>query len=91
MQPTVYDEGLYDLWVVLLDMRFWLIVVWLMQVIPIWVLHRRVGKSGFWTLLFFIPLAGTLIVLWFLAFSRWPREGSWLERRKLSLEAEQKP
>jgi hypothetical protein len=39
--------------------------------IPSWILFGRVGHSRWWTLLSIIPL-GMMVVLWLLAFRRWP-------------------
>ena len=40
-------------------------------IVPIWVMLGRTGKSRLWVLLTFVPF-GAFIVLWVLAFSRWP-------------------
>lgn len=42
-----------------------------------WVIVRRTGKRGAWSLLLLIPYLGVLILLLMLAFGKWPV----LERR----------
>ncbi|MDE2227434.1 MAG: hypothetical protein KGL11_00145 [Alphaproteobacteria bacterium] len=39
--------------------------------IPIVKILRQAGYSGWWTILWFVPLVN-LVVLWVFAFSRWP-------------------
>lgn len=58
-----------------LSIWHWLILlVYLFLVcFPIARILRRVGLSGWWSLLAVIPLVN-LIALWGLAFSRWPRQ-----------------
>lgn len=43
--------------------------------IPSWRLFKRTGMSPAWTLLSLIPL-GMIIVLWIVAFRRWPERGT---------------
>ncbi len=60
----------------------WLIVVvWLVAVgWPTARILKRIGFSGWWVILAFIPLAN-IIGLWVLALTRWPRDqGKALER-----------
>ena len=46
-------------------------VVSLLLIVPFWKLWTRTGHSGLWALLMVIsPL--NLILLWWLAFKRWP-------------------
>ena len=39
--------------------------------VPVASILRRAGRSGWWTILAFVPLLN-LIFLWVFAFSRWP-------------------
>lgn len=39
--------------------------------IPTWTLMNRVGLSRWWTALSIVPF-GVLVVLWILAYRRWP-------------------
>jgi len=47
----------------------------LLVLLPTWKLCSRAGLPGFLALFALIP-AGMLVVIWFLAFSRWPVEQS---------------
>jgi uncharacterized membrane protein YhaH (DUF805 family) len=50
----------------------WLIVLIIVGLlVPIYRILQRVGFSGWWCLLFFVPF-GNFIGLWILAFKRWP-------------------
>jgi hypothetical protein len=50
----------------------WLVVLIIVGLlIPIQRILRRAGFSGWWCLLFFIPIAN-FVGLWMLAFKRWP-------------------
>lgn len=53
----------------------WLIaIVWLLAVgLPLSKILRRIGFSGWWTILAFIPIAN-IIGLWVLAVTAWPKE-----------------
>jgi hypothetical protein len=52
----------------------WLILLAIVVVLvwPIVIILKRMGFSGWWAALFFIPL-GNVIGLWLLAKARWPR------------------
>jgi hypothetical protein len=39
--------------------------------IPSWALFKRIGLSPAWTLLSLVP-AGTIIILWIVAYRHWP-------------------
>ena len=56
--------GLWQLAIVFLI--WWLIFGW-----PVARILRRLGFSGFWVLLCFVPL-GNIVGLWVLATTRWP-------------------
>ncbi len=51
----------------------WLLVLIIFAVIavPVVKILHRTGRSGWWCLLFFVPLVN-LIGLWVFAFTRWP-------------------
>lgn len=43
------------------------------NIFPVWKILSRLGLSGWWSLVAFIPVVN-LIALWVLAFIRWPRD-----------------
>ena len=52
----------------------WLIVLAVMSaiwVIPVVMILRKAGYSGWWCLLGFVPLVN-IVMLWVFAFSEWP-------------------
>jgi uncharacterized membrane protein YhaH (DUF805 family) len=48
-------------------------IVFLIVVIPTVKILRKAGYSGWWVLLWFIPVVNA-IALWVFAFARWPLE-----------------
>ena len=48
------------------------IVWWVIGGIPTFFILRKAGKSLWWGVLVAIPMLGFVILLWILAFSRWP-------------------
>ena len=50
----------------------WLIFT-ILQVVPLWRILPRAGIASPWALVAAIPL-GTLILLWVLAYKRWPAD-----------------
>ncbi len=54
-----------------------LVVVYAIPIALSWVILRRTGKAGAWSLLWLIPYFGAIVVLLMLAFGKWPV----LERR----------
>jgi hypothetical protein len=49
-----------------------MVVAWYWLLLrPIIRIIQRIGYSGWWVLLFFVPL-GNVIGLWILAYGRWP-------------------
>jgi uncharacterized membrane protein YhaH (DUF805 family) len=38
---------------------------------PVWKIIRKAGYSGWWALLYFVPLVN-IVMLWVFAFSYWP-------------------
>jgi len=52
----------------------WIIMLGILAAVPLYpVLHilKRTGVSGWWSILYFLPVANW-IVLWIFAFARWP-------------------
>jgi hypothetical protein len=47
-------------------------IVVVLTAIPAWAVLKRVGLSRWWTLLSVAPL-GMIVVLWLIAFRRWPQ------------------
>lgn len=47
-----------------------------LMIVPLWVIFDRAGLPRIQALLFVVPLAGPLAVLWRLGFSRWPKRFS---------------
>ncbi|WP_235890641.1 hypothetical protein [Martelella alba] len=58
----------FGLWQLAIVFVFW----WLIFGWPVAKILRRMGFSGFWVLLCFVPL-GNIIGLWVMATTRWPR------------------
>lgn len=60
-----------------LSIIHWLVVVVFAALIllPIGKILRRLGFSGWWALLWIVPLAN-LIALWVLAYRPWPRDAA---------------
>ena len=55
-----------------LQIGVWVIAL-LLWVIPIWRVLKRTGNVPALALLGFVPILGPLIVLFVLAYGRWPR------------------
>jgi hypothetical protein len=53
-----------------------LLIWYVIGAIPAFLVVRRTGMSGWWGLLLLIPIFGFVIVLWVVAFARWPRARS---------------
>ncbi len=45
-----------------------------LHVIPVWIVLRRAGFGGWWSLLRYVPVVG-LVLLWVFAFIPWPALG----------------
>jgi hypothetical protein len=60
--------GSFSLW-------HWIIVIAfsLLWIIPLVRILRRTGKSPWWALIGIFILWGPLIVLWIIAYGRWPK------------------
>lgn len=74
-------EGTYSIWHLLI-VGVVLILLSLIATVPtIWGL-RKAGWSGWWCLLFVVPVVN-LIFLWVFAFGNWPNEPSALDEDRL--------
>jgi hypothetical protein len=51
-------------------MTIWLFIA-VLWMVPLWVLLPRAGLSSWWALAAIIPVGG-IILLWVMAFRRWP-------------------
>ncbi|MEO0914485.1 MAG: hypothetical protein AAFY59_16125 [Pseudomonadota bacterium] len=49
------------------------IVFIVIAIIPYWKIWSRSGHSGWWSLLMLVPLLN-IVMLWVIAFKRWPAE-----------------
>ena len=49
----------------------WLLIIAALTIVPFWKILPRAGLSPWLALVTIIPL-GTLVLLWVLAFKRWP-------------------
>jgi hypothetical protein len=41
---------------------------------PSWRILQRAGLSPWWSLFSFVPMIGTIVILWLIAYRRWPNE-----------------
>jgi hypothetical protein len=39
---------------------------------PFWAILGKIGRSRIWLFLLLIPVLGTVVLLWFVAFAKWP-------------------
>ena len=54
-------------------LRFVPLALWtIVLAIPLFFMLRRVGKSRWWVLMALFPIVGGTILIWIIAFSRWP-------------------
>jgi hypothetical protein len=53
-----------------ISLLFWIIIV----VIPFWKIFTKAGKSGWLSILMLVPLIN-LVILYYLAFSKWSSRG----------------
>lgn len=51
-----------------LPLLFW----WTLMVVPVAFILKRSGSSAWWNVTQALPLFGSIILLWVLAFKRWP-------------------
>jgi hypothetical protein len=49
---------------------------WVLLGVPLYFILKRTGMSQGLIALVLIPLIGAVIVLWILAFARWPRDSA---------------
>lgn len=57
-----------------LSIWHWLVfvlVVVIAEIIPLWLILKKAGYAGVWSLLAFIPVVN-VVLLWFIALARWP-------------------
>lgn len=47
------------------------VIAFLSGVIPMWLICTKAGFSGWWSLAMLVP-GGSVILLYFLGFSKWP-------------------
>jgi uncharacterized membrane protein YhaH (DUF805 family) len=48
-------------------------VLFTVTTVPSWRILRRAGLSPWWSLLSFVPMIGTIAILWIVAYRKWPR------------------
>ena len=60
--------GTISLWHLIIGVGYFLLLV-----IPTWRILERVGRPGWIGVLAVVPIAN-LVLLWWLAYSRWPAE-----------------
>jgi hypothetical protein len=54
-------------------MQFVPLIVWyILTVIPVYIIIRRTGKPKWLAIFLVLPIAGFAIVIWTLAYTRWP-------------------
>jgi hypothetical protein len=55
------------------SMMHWLVMLVVLAIfgVPMWKILRRAGHSGWWVIVFFIPLVN-IIAIWVFAFGPWP-------------------
>lgn len=51
-----------------IPLAFWTVILG----IPTWVLLEKVGFSRWWMLFLVLPVVGPVIIMWVVAFRRWP-------------------
>jgi len=47
-------------------------VLFAVTTVPSWRILRRTGLSPWWSLLSFVPMIGTILILWIIAYRKWP-------------------
>jgi carbon starvation protein CstA len=56
-----------------IGMIIFLILILALFMWPLWKIFEKTGRSGATALLMLVPLVGPIIVMYMLAFGRWPR------------------
>lgn len=51
-----------------------MIIVTVLLLIPTVRVLARTGKSRWWALFVLLPIFGVIVLMWILAYSRWPAE-----------------
>jgi hypothetical protein len=67
MDPTLANE----LPGIIARLIFYIVLV-VATIIPSWRIFRRAGLSPWWSLFSFIP-AGMIVILWIVAYRKWPK------------------
>ena len=57
-----------DVLLQLVPALIWTVVL----VVPLYVVIQRSGMSRWWLAVAIVPMVGAVVVLWLIAFSRWP-------------------
>ena len=52
---------------------FFYVVLVAVTMVPSWRILRRAGLSPWWSLFSFLPMIGTMLILWIIAYRRWPK------------------
>jgi len=52
------------------------VIVTVLFGIPIYKILGRAGKSRWWIVSLLVPVLGTAVALWVIAFGRWTKDGS---------------
>jgi uncharacterized membrane protein YhaH (DUF805 family) len=60
--------GVFDV----ISVLFWVVLI-TVTMVPSWQILRRTGLSPWLSLLSFVPMIGTIVILWIIAYRRWPK------------------
>lgn len=55
-----------------ISVLFWAVLI-TVTTVPSWRILRRAGLSPWWSLLSFVPMFGTIAILWMIAYRKWPQ------------------
>jgi hypothetical protein len=55
-----------------ISVLFWVVLL-TVTTVPSWRILRRTGLSPWLSLLSFVPMIGTIAILWIIAYRRWPK------------------
>jgi len=55
-----------------ISVLFWVVLI-TVTMVPSWRILRRTGLSPWLSLLSFVPMIGTIVILWIIAYRRWPK------------------
>jgi uncharacterized membrane protein YhaH (DUF805 family) len=59
--------GVFDV----ISVLFWVVLI-TVTMVPSWQILRRTGLSPWLSLLSFVPMIGTILILWIIAYRKWP-------------------